>query len=198
LLNLSKIRFLLKLTFIQNIYSKKTKYAYYELGFKNFWRFSMYPYNYESQWFYPMKYWNFPNSYWYNYYYYYTPPFHEFEEEKEEGKHYRDIDGINHSEQHMRSEVAGSPGTVEQYGKGHAGYFPPITATQTSTPAQSTMPAQQSMPVKTQSVNILELLKQIEIEAPDILSTLTGLGMTMLTARELIIKILEAAHKPKK
>ena len=44
-------------------------------------------------------------------------------------------------------------------------------------------------------INVLNVLKVIEIETPDILNTLIALGLTMEAARQLIIKVIKMTHK---
>ena len=159
---------------------------------KNLWRFSMYPYNYPLQSFYPIRYWNLPNQFKYDYNYF-NPFLHESEEEQEE-EYYKERNNIDQSQEYLRNEGSVNAPIIEEYGKGNAAHFFPDTPIYPGMTSET----KSGMPTQTPPINIAELLKQIEVEIPEIIKALTAIGMSIFTARELILRIIEAAQKSEK
>lgn len=163
----------------------------------------MYPYQYPCQGMYPynpMPYGNYllpciypgsPDEY----------RSEEFEEKEENNN--KEQENIELSEETRNQGTSGTSGgmqTPAQTGKGHAAQFPTGMPMQPGMMTQSDIMSQ----LGTMQQGMMQqdvfsaILKQIQAEAPQILSALISLGVAIETIRQSIIRIVDAAEKAQK
>jgi hypothetical protein len=162
----------------------------------------MYPYQYTGQAMYPfnsMMYGSCPAPLYYPDY----QTMHRFEDKNDEKEcltqEFEDFESFDDT----RNEgTAGYPASMQmpsQYGKGHAAQPPSASLMQPGMmqpgmTQPSTMPQIGAVPQDTFSA----VLKQIQLESPQILSTLIALGISIENMRQIILRIIEAASQERK